>query len=524
MPKSESHGIQEKPSPTPTGRSPITPLAERKVVFISHANPEDNGLAAWYGARLAGAGYEVWTDLTRLLGGEEMWLDIDDALRFHARKVVALLSRTAVDPRKEGFRAELDRAHAYRKQLGDRRFIIPVRIDDVPRDQVPPTIGNRTIVDGQANHAAALARVIEILQKDGVARYATPSADALLRWQQAFAPEDQNVEAETDHLISNWFPFTSLPETISFYEINRPLKNPITEPATIAKEHPLPVAAYMRRLVAFAPWDAIQEPIAEKTPIKLERSIPIAVFMKGGDEELPLPRDESRKILVSLLRQSFDCLAEQKGLKPYALSERKTAWWIPDGLIPENKAHFTRASGLSGWRQLSGVYGRRERRSAGEYGRREWLWHFGVNAVPMLGEPHRLRLAPHVIYTDPTGEKKPTAEFRRAHCKLWFNSKWRDLLYGIVSYLANTNGKLVLPFGGDVHVIVASTPIGVLLPVRPSRSLEARSGEKAEEGDAADLDISALADDPAFTHLIEDDETGDGPATDDDAEQDGDES
>jgi hypothetical protein len=524
MAKSESHGTQENPAATTAGRAPIAPLAERHVVFISHANPEDNAITAWYGARLAGAGYEVWTDLTRLLDGEEMWLDIDDALRFHARKVVALLSRAAVDPRKEGIRAELDPAHAYRRQLGDRRFIIPVRIDDVPFDQLPPTIGNRTVIEGHVNHATALARVMEILQKDGVARCATPSADALLRWQQAFAPEDHNVEAESDHLISNWFPLASLPDTICFYEINRPLKNPITEPATIAKQHPLPVAAYMRRLVAFAPWDALQEPLAESTPIKLERSMRLAVFMKGGDEELTLPKGEPGKILVSLLRQSFDCLGAQKGLKPYVLSERKTAWWVPDGLIPENKVQFNRASGLSGWRKLSGVYGRRERQPAGEYVRREWLWHFGVNAVPMLGEPHRLRLTPHVIYTDPAGEREPTAEFRRAHCKLWFNSKWRDLLYGIVSYLADTNGRLVLPFGGEVHAIVASAPIGVSLPVRPSQSLEAKSIEKAEEGDAPDLDISAYAHDPAFTRLIEDDETDETPATDEEVENDEDES
>ena len=112
--------------------------------------------------------------------------------------------------------------------------------------------------------------------------------------------------------------------------------------------------------------------------------------------------------------------------------------------MAENKAHFTRASGLTGWRKLSGIYGGRDR-----------LWHFGVNGVPMLGDPHHLRLTPHVIYTDPTGEKEPTAEFRRAHCKLWFNSKWRDLLYGVVTYLADPNGRILLPFGGDAHAIVA---------------------------------------------------------------------
>ena len=504
MDKSESQGAGTDFGGTAAGRAAITPLADRKVVFISHANPEDNAITAWYGARLAGAGYEVWTDLTRLLGGEEMWLDIDDALRFHARKVVALLSRAAVDSRKEGMRAELDRAHAYRKKLGDRRFIIPVKIDDVPFDELPPTIGNRTIIEAHANHAAALARVIEILQKDGVPRSSTLSANALFRWQRAFGPEDQTVEGVSDSLISNWFPVSSLPETIHFYEINRPLKNPVTEPATIAKEHPLPVAAYMRRLVAFAPWDALQEPIVERTPIKLEQSMPLTEFMDGGNANITLPRGEAGKILVSLLRQSFDRLASEKCLKPYALSERKTAWWVPEGLMAENKAHFTRASGLTGWRKLSGIYGGRER-----------LWHFGINGVPMLGDPHHLRLTPHVIYTDPAGEKEPTAEFRRAHCKLWFNSKWRDLLYGVVTYLAGPNGEILLPFGGGARAILGSSPVDVSLPVRPSGALETKSAGKTEEGDATDLDISAYADDPAFSRLVDDEDADEKPAADD---------
>jgi TIR domain len=120
-------------------RRPISSLDQRTVVFISHANPQNNAEAAWYGARLSVAGYQVWIDLTRLLGGEEMWRDIDDALRHNVRKFVVLLSRGVTVELKEGVRAEIDRAQAIRKHLGDRRFIIPVRIDDVPYDDLPPT-------------------------------------------------------------------------------------------------------------------------------------------------------------------------------------------------------------------------------------------------------------------------------------------------------------------------------------------------------------------------------------------------
>ena len=54
--------------------------------------------------------------------------------------------------------------------------------------------------------------------------------------------------------------------------------------------------------------------------------------------------------------------------------------------------------------------------------------------------------------------------------------------------------------------------------LRPSGALEARSAAKAEEGDAADLDISAYADDPAFTHLIEDEDADEKSAADDESE------
>ena len=46
-------------------------MEERRTVFISHANPEDNDFASWLGSRLANAGYDVWTDVLSLVGGND---------------------------------------------------------------------------------------------------------------------------------------------------------------------------------------------------------------------------------------------------------------------------------------------------------------------------------------------------------------------------------------------------------------------------------------------------------------------
>lgn len=67
----------------------------RDLVFGSHANPEDNEFCRWLMLRLGREGYPVWLDLNRLLGGENFWSDIEQAIRNRAVKVLYVLSRTS---------------------------------------------------------------------------------------------------------------------------------------------------------------------------------------------------------------------------------------------------------------------------------------------------------------------------------------------------------------------------------------------------------------------------------------------
>ena len=429
----------------------------------------------------------------RLLGGEEMWKDIDDALRFHARKVIVLLSRAVNDTSKEGVRAELDRASALRKKLNDRRFVIPVRIDDTPYEDFPATIGNRTVIDAKSNPAAALDIILRILSEDGVIRVATPSRDALLRWHQAVAPQHYLPEQADDQLITNWYPVISLPETINFFQIGRPLKNAVTEPASIASSHPLPMVSHWRRLVSFGDWDEVQAPIIDTTPLKLDHTMAVNDFLNGGDGEIQFEWGIPGNYLSSLIRQAWDNFAADFGLSRFMLSERTAAWYFPKDMVPGSKVTFKRRSGVFGWRLLSGVYGQRKRD-----------WHIGAAARLMLGDPLRLKLTPHVIYTDPEGEQQATALYRRAHCKFWFNAKWRDLLYAYVKLLTDDNGRLVFPLSRNTSAIFQATPIGVVLAVRPQNMVEnAQEANTNVEGDAADVDVSELADDPAFSDLVD---------------------
>ena len=103
---------------------------QRDAVMISHAI-EDNTFTRWLSLQLARNGYRVWCDLTKLLGGEIFWRDIEKALRLRAAKFVYILSRTSNSGEGRGFWKELDLADSEARRNGIHDFIVPVAIDDL---------------------------------------------------------------------------------------------------------------------------------------------------------------------------------------------------------------------------------------------------------------------------------------------------------------------------------------------------------------------------------------------------------
>src|SRR5271170_4787545 len=67
----------------------------RDVLLLSHANPEDNEFTLWLALQLVNEGYRVWCDLTKLLGGEVFWDDIEEVIETRAVKVLYILSRAS---------------------------------------------------------------------------------------------------------------------------------------------------------------------------------------------------------------------------------------------------------------------------------------------------------------------------------------------------------------------------------------------------------------------------------------------
>jgi hypothetical protein len=193
-------------------------VSDRDVVFISHATPDDNEFVRWLGTRLTGYGYKVWADIFDLAGGTPFWVNIEEAIRKKAAKVVAVVSRASCAPDRSGVRNEISVADAVKKSLKDSEFIIPVRIDDVPFADLPIQIHQLNAIDFSKGWGAKLADLVDTLTKAGVPRVVTDLTAEFDRWRAASVRSDVVVERGEEPLLTSIVPIVRLPEEISFYE------------------------------------------------------------------------------------------------------------------------------------------------------------------------------------------------------------------------------------------------------------------------------------------------------------------
>ena len=147
----------------------------RDTLLLSHANPEDNEFTRWLALQLANEGYRVWCDLTKLLGGEVFWDDIEGVIRERAAKVVYVLSRTSNS--KDGPLRELHLAQslAKREKLAD--FVIPVHIDDLPYSEVTIEMTRVNAIPFEKSWARGLGVLLQKLEEDQVPK--APSSPCL---------------------------------------------------------------------------------------------------------------------------------------------------------------------------------------------------------------------------------------------------------------------------------------------------------------------------------------------------------
>jgi hypothetical protein len=418
----------------------------RGLVFISHANPEDNVFTTWLGARLAAAGYAVWSDVTKLIGGEYFWRDIEEAIRTHSAKVVSVVSRASV--RKDGFLNELSVALSVESGQKLSDFVIPIRLDDLPFGDVPAQIHRKNLIDFTAGWQVGLARVIRKLEQDAVPRSLNHQSEQLTAWSKHFLEIDARFVNREEAVMTNWLPVTYLPAIAHVLRID-PVRQGNRSVDTYGS---WPFAALGEHIVSFAGRDDLEDSSACAAYEYVGRP-EWRELVEGSSRTLrALSGRPATNALTDLLKQAWSREMARKGLMPFEMPGNRQAWYLPLSDQGVTRVPFVNLRG--------------ETRRKALQGRSEVLkahWHLAVVARPVIRPSMQFELSLHVVFTEdgrtPIGDAKRMHAMRRRFCKNWWQKQWRDLLLAYLSFLSGGQKYIELKVSMDELVNVPARPM-----------------------------------------------------------------
>ena len=424
-------------------------MDERRTVFISHANPEDNEFVSWLGSRLVNAGYDVWADILSLVGGEVISPAIGDVIRDRAAVVIVVLSRAS--HRKEGVLDEVALAARVGRQLGRPRFMIPVVLDDLRTSEFPDELVRRLSVDFSRDWADGLSDVLTALEESETPRSVDGRNAAMAAWH-AYKSRGSVLRTDvTELLFSNWFKLGPLPPRIRYSRFG-----PSSDIDGAFKLFQSPVHRHHRLAISFA--DA-QTLMAEAQGVRLESAyeVDLADSLAGNPREAPgINRRDARNIATALLNGAWGRLCQERGLlrRGFVTGD---SWFVPIGLFEKDRGVFKVDDGKTSWRQL-----------AGRSEARQVSWHYAVSARAAIADPCYLTLRSHVVFTKDDGtviEGGRAHRLRRSFCKSWWNARWRDMLRAFVANLACQADQIELPLSPETVVAVGTVPMRFCAPV-----------------------------------------------------------
>jgi hypothetical protein len=445
----------------------------RDVVFLSHANPEDNVFTRWLYSQLSREGHMVWCDLPMLIGGEDWWRDIEKVLRERTVKFIYVLSKNS--NHKDGSLRELRLALTVGKTEGLHDFIIPLHIDDLPHSDTNIELQPYIQVPFEANWAAGLQQLLVKLEKENVPKNPNITPSAVNSWWRTQFSAERGIMNKPEEYLSNWYPIKALPKSIFFHRLEKVIPRPLPEVpfAYVEKE------SY---IVTFAP----QEDTCELSRL-IEDSIVFdtETFRQDQGEDRKVPVWEARRLIVQLLNASWLKLAKLRALPTYEYADGVKCFYFPMGLLEDDKVHF------------EGITRRAYRKMCGDLGERHW--HFGIRAKAVLYPEIAYVVEPHVLFSDDGKTiwqgKERLHRARRTACKNWWNEEWRDRILATMSWLSNGYGEIIVPVGERSEIQVSNKPLLFQSPVSYKDPERKHTEGLQEEADAVVLEDEDFEDD-----------------------------
>ena len=429
--------------------------SDPNMVFVSHANPEDNDFSRWFSLQLGKQGYPVWCDLTRLLGGEDFWSDIETAIRDGTVKFLYVLSRDS--NQKDGPLQELSVSLASARRKGLRDFVIPLRIDDLAYQEINIQLNRLNAIDFSGSWAAGLRQLLAKLELDGGPKDPRFTPNSVTTWWTGESGPGHAVLDETEEYLSNWFRIESLPNSLFVHAL------PEFVTFDELKVLPFPFRKVGSLLICFAATEDVDSHLASVRVIESWKFDTLK-FLYGLDADVRVSKEECHRVLVHLLRRGW-----QQFVRSAGMWERRRGsssdYYAPLGLLRRGRVAIPSATGNNTWRTLVG-YRSIGSRDADERVKR--YWHFAVSVRVEFDPFPMFQLIPRIVFSmngkHIIADTARAHRYRRSQGRDWWNPEWRDRTLGLMWWLANENPQITLSLGPKVGAVVSSQPVAFLSP------------------------------------------------------------
>jgi hypothetical protein len=442
----------------------------RTVLFISKATPGDDEFVTWLAPRLEAAGYEVFADILTLEPGTRARKEITDTLQHRGIKML-LCARDSTLAR-DGVQEEIGIAEDLARELGDNKFIIPLRLE---RYKKVFGIGELQYVNFERSWAEGLGRLLGTLNRQHVPRAAEQVINP--NWEIYRRRSAIPLLEEPERLTSNWVRVTECPDVLRYFEPTGAVDNTAMTISCRDARHP----AFPRDhgFFAFGSTDEINEAFATIGKFRITYEFDLMKFISDGVQELELERRDAANIVNAMYRKAWDRFCIERGLLEYQYSA-------------SSGFHVGANMAKLGQKIPWGSQGDR-RSSMLRNEAKGHIWQFGITGIPAFWPFHHFKLKSRVIFAAPNAidsgkpydDKMKQHRLRRTVCKGWRNKQWHGRLMAMLELLAWESAFISLPLGTTTSILLDSTLMPFSSPV--STALPNALRDEDEEKDESTL-------------------------------------
>ena len=428
-----------------------TEIVERDVIYVIKSSPIDDEFVLWLAPKLEAEGYRVFADILTLQPGDRWRRETNAVLQ--ARTAKALLLSKDATLADQHVQDDLDIALETGKELGDTRFIIPLRLEPGRKTK---GIGDAVPVDFVRGWGEGLTTLVDALSRQKVPR----SSEATTidpNWEVFRRRGAVPLVKESERLISNWLRVIEAPDVVRFYEASGVIDRRMLQAAIEA--YPYPSALQGAGIIVFAAQAEVDEAFKSAGRFKLKREIPLLDFVGNGMPEIDIERQVASNLVIAMLKKAWYAYCKQCGFLEYQYSNgtgfHASVEQAPTGQrIPWGKQGERRSSML---RNVAKGH----------------IWQFGVTGMPFFWPFWHFKLKSRVLFSADNGtatgididDPKKLHRLRRSLCKGWRNKQWYGRMLAFLELLSGESAYIRLPMSSDNAIVLEAAPVLFSSPV-----------------------------------------------------------